>query len=111
VPTRTNNPIEGETPDGNGAFPNAHGHDHHVTGEQLLTLEHDPIDCVSLLFPNCNEVCMTHITRPTGKTKPANILTRPGFEDVRDGEPPAMTSLRRPPKDKNTPATNCATRA
>ena len=47
------------------------------------------------------------MTRPTGKTNPASIFTRPGLEAINEGEPPARTWASRPPKDKRTPATNC----
>ena len=47
------------------------------------------------------------MTRPTGKTKPPRTLTSPGFDAVKAGEPPVITTLRRPPNDNMTPARTC----
>ena len=49
---------------------------------------------------------VTHITKPTGKTAPPSILTRPGLEALIPADPAWIISERRPPNESITPARN-----
>jgi hypothetical protein len=48
----------------------------------------------------------SYMIKPTGNTAPPRILTRPGLDWFKAGEPPEIISDRRFPKDNITPATN-----
>jgi hypothetical protein len=116
----TNKPVQWKTPPGNSSFPDSHWEYleskyliisavmaikvsyHHVTRQQLQTQKNNP-ENLNVSDGYLNVKC-AHITRPQGNTKPPRIFTIPGFDAVKPGEPPVMTTLRRPPNDSITPA-------
>lgn len=86
----TNQPIDRETPPWNYPLYDSHGCDHHVARHQFLASQYNPVPGGNqyIVLPITQHFVDTHITSPTGKTKPPMTLSRPGLFVLIDGEPP-----------------------
>lgn len=78
---------------------------HHVAGNEFLPLQYDPIirQCSKGVHVD-RKYGITHITKPTGNTKPLKSFTSPGLLSFKPADPPDTISESRPPKDSITPA-------